>query len=106
MSARRARPGAWPRYRRSTPTAPRRSRLTRSGPQSGGALTRPARSREQPGMTDGQPVIAVLGLGEAGSRIAADLAAAGAVVRGYDPVVKAVQDITDCASEADACRGA
>jgi len=57
-------------------------------------------------MTDGQPVIAVLGLGEAGSRIAADLAAAGAVVRGYDPMVKAVQDITECASEADACRGA
>jgi 3-hydroxyisobutyrate dehydrogenase-like beta-hydroxyacid dehydrogenase len=30
-------------------------------------------------------VIAVLGLGEAGSRIASDLAAAGATVRGYDP---------------------
>jgi 3-hydroxyisobutyrate dehydrogenase-like beta-hydroxyacid dehydrogenase len=30
-------------------------------------------------------VIAVLGLGEAGSRIATDLAAAGATVRGYDP---------------------
>jgi len=29
--------------------------------------------------------IAVLGLGEAGSRLAADLAAAGAVVTGYDP---------------------
>jgi 3-hydroxyisobutyrate dehydrogenase-like beta-hydroxyacid dehydrogenase len=29
--------------------------------------------------------IAVLGLGEAGSRLAADLAAAGAEVRGYDP---------------------
>ena len=31
--------------------------------------------------------IAVLGLGEAGARIAADLAAAGVDVRGYDPVV-------------------
>jgi 3-hydroxyisobutyrate dehydrogenase-like beta-hydroxyacid dehydrogenase len=31
--------------------------------------------------------IAVLGLGEAGGRIAADLAAAGVEVRGYDPVV-------------------
>jgi 3-hydroxyisobutyrate dehydrogenase-like beta-hydroxyacid dehydrogenase len=32
-------------------------------------------------------VIAVFGLGEAGSRIATDLAAAGAIVRGYDPAV-------------------
>ncbi|HUK97968.1 MAG TPA: DUF1932 domain-containing protein [Gaiellaceae bacterium] len=32
-----------------------------------------------------RPAIAVLGLGEAGGRIAADLAAAGAEVRGYDP---------------------
>ena len=31
------------------------------------------------------PEIAVLGLGEAGGRLAADLAAAGAEVRGYDP---------------------
>ena len=34
-------------------------------------------------------VIAVLGLGEAGSAIAGDLAAAGARVRGYDPAVTA-----------------
>jgi 3-hydroxyisobutyrate dehydrogenase-like beta-hydroxyacid dehydrogenase len=34
-----------------------------------------------PGLT-----VAVLGLGEAGSRLAADLAAAGAEVRGYDPL--------------------
>jgi 3-hydroxyisobutyrate dehydrogenase-like beta-hydroxyacid dehydrogenase len=33
-----------------------------------------------PGLT-----VAVLGLGEAGSRLAADLTAAGAEVRGYDP---------------------
>ena len=32
------------------------------------------------------PTIAVLGLGEAGSAIAADLAAAGARVLGFDPV--------------------
>ena len=33
-----------------------------------------------------EPTFAVLGLGEAGGRLAADLAAAGVVVRGYDPV--------------------
>lgn len=32
------------------------------------------------------PTVAVLGLGEAGARIAADLAVAGAVVRGFDPL--------------------
>lgn len=32
------------------------------------------------------PIFAVLGLGEAGGRIAADLVAAGVEVRGYDPV--------------------
>jgi 3-hydroxyisobutyrate dehydrogenase-like beta-hydroxyacid dehydrogenase len=36
-----------------------------------------------------QPIIAVLGLGEAGGRLAADLVAAGADVRGYDPVADA-----------------
>ena len=33
-----------------------------------------------------RPIFAVLGLGEAGGRLAADLVAAGAEVRGYDPV--------------------
>jgi 3-hydroxyisobutyrate dehydrogenase-like beta-hydroxyacid dehydrogenase len=51
-------------------------------------------------------VIAVLGLGEAGSVIARDLLAAGARVRGYDPAVAAAPDITDTASEAEAARGA
>jgi 3-hydroxyisobutyrate dehydrogenase-like beta-hydroxyacid dehydrogenase len=51
-------------------------------------------------------VVAVLGLGEAGSVIAADLCAAGAAVRGYDPLVRAGPGITDCADDADACRGA
>jgi 3-hydroxyisobutyrate dehydrogenase-like beta-hydroxyacid dehydrogenase len=51
-------------------------------------------------------VIAVLGLGEAGSRIAADLSAAGAVVRGFDPRVPAGPGVIQCADDADACRGA
>jgi 3-hydroxyisobutyrate dehydrogenase-like beta-hydroxyacid dehydrogenase len=33
-----------------------------------------------------RPTVAVLGLGEAGSRLAADLADAGVEVRGYDPI--------------------
>lgn len=57
-------------------------------------------------MTSQPPVIAVLGLGEAGSRIAADLAAAGATVRGYDPAVPVPTGVSGCAGDADACRGA
>jgi len=52
------------------------------------------------------PVIAVLGLGEAGSLIASDLLAAGAAVRGYDPAVAAAPGITDTGSEAEAAQGA
>jgi 3-hydroxyisobutyrate dehydrogenase-like beta-hydroxyacid dehydrogenase len=55
---------------------------------------------------DGRPVVTVLGLGEAGSRIAADLAAAGAAVRGFDPRVPAGAGVIGCADDADACRGA
>ena len=51
-------------------------------------------------------VIAVLGLGEAGSLIARDLVAAGAGVRGYDPAVSAGLGITGTGSEAEAVRGA
>jgi len=51
-------------------------------------------------------VIAVLGLGEAGSVIARDLVAAGVRVRGFDPAVTAAEPIIDTASEADAARGA
>ncbi len=51
-------------------------------------------------------VIAVLGLGEAGSAIARDLIQAGVQVRGYDPAVTAADGITGTASEADAARGA
>jgi 3-hydroxyisobutyrate dehydrogenase-like beta-hydroxyacid dehydrogenase len=51
-------------------------------------------------------VVAVLGLGEAGSRVAADLSAAGAVVRGFDPKVAPGPGITECTGDADASRGA
>ena len=50
--------------------------------------------------------LAVLGLGEAGSRIARDLAAAGARVRGFDPAVAAPPGIEPAADDAGACRGA
>jgi 3-hydroxyisobutyrate dehydrogenase-like beta-hydroxyacid dehydrogenase len=56
----------------------------------------------------GEPalVVAVLGLGEAGSVIAKDLLAAGVTVRGYDPAVAAAPGITDTRGEAEAARGA
>ena len=46
---------------------------------------RHAAGRMNRGLHGGRMRIAVLGLGEAGSRLAADLEAAGAVVAGYDP---------------------
>ncbi|HEX6762488.1 MAG TPA: DUF1932 domain-containing protein [Gaiellaceae bacterium] len=53
------------------------------------------------------PKIAVLGLGEAGGRLAADLAAAGAEVRGFDPVSTAGPDgvvrAPDAAAAVDGC---
>lgn len=53
------------------------------------------------------PCIAVLGLGEAGSEIAADLVAAGAIVRGFDPAVPSpAAGIERCSGEAEAARGA
>lgn len=52
------------------------------------------------------PVIAVLGLGEAGDAISRDLASAGAIVRGYDPAVTASGDLVDTGSEAEAVTGA
>ena len=51
-------------------------------------------------------VIAVLGLGEAGSVIARDLTIAGTPVRGYDPAVTAAGPVLDTASEAEAAREA
>jgi 3-hydroxyisobutyrate dehydrogenase-like beta-hydroxyacid dehydrogenase len=56
---------------------------------------------DEPGL-----VIAVLGLGEAGSVIARDLLAAGAGVRGYDPAVPAGPGLIEAGSEAEAARGA
>jgi 3-hydroxyisobutyrate dehydrogenase-like beta-hydroxyacid dehydrogenase len=50
--------------------------------------------------------IAVLGLGEAGGLFATDLVRSGAVVRGYDPRVKATDGVIDNADAASACRGA
>lgn len=50
--------------------------------------------------------VAVLGLGEAGGRIAADLVAAGARVRGFDPAVAVPPGVEAAAGDADACRGA
>lgn len=57
-------------------------------------------------MTEARPVVAVLGLGEAGAQIAADLCAANAVVRGFDPRVPVGAGVIQCADDADACRGA
>jgi 3-hydroxyisobutyrate dehydrogenase-like beta-hydroxyacid dehydrogenase len=52
-------------------------------------------------------VIAVLGLGEAGSLLARDLAAAGAAVRGYDPKVPVPPaGVTGAGSDAEAVVGA
>jgi 3-hydroxyisobutyrate dehydrogenase-like beta-hydroxyacid dehydrogenase len=51
-------------------------------------------------------VVAVLGLGEAGSLIAHDLVGAGVTVRAYDPVVAAPPGIVGTRSDADACTGA
>ncbi len=51
-------------------------------------------------------VVAVLGLGEAGSAISRDLVAAGVTVRGYDPAVAAPQGVEATGSDADACAGA
>jgi len=50
--------------------------------------------------------IAVLGLGEAGSEIARDLAVAGADVRGYDPKVAEMPGVAPRTCEADAVRDA
>ncbi|MBL7258721.1 DUF1932 domain-containing protein [Paractinoplanes lichenicola] len=51
-------------------------------------------------------VFAVLGLGEAGSHIAADLAATGATVHGFDPRVDPPAGVGRRTSDADACRDA
>jgi 3-hydroxyisobutyrate dehydrogenase-like beta-hydroxyacid dehydrogenase len=50
--------------------------------------------------------IAVLGLGEAGGELASDLVAAGADVRGFDPVVAAPDGVAARRDDADAVRDA
>ncbi len=57
-------------------------------------------------MTSAPLTVAVLGLGEAGSLLAADLARAGALVRGYDPRVTATGAVVNAGDAAQACRGA
>ncbi|WP_026400978.1 DUF1932 domain-containing protein [Actinomadura rifamycini] len=54
----------------------------------------------------GEPIITVLGLGEAGGAFARDLVAAGARVRGYDPAVPAPDGVAGAAGEAEAAAGA
>lgn len=56
--------------------------------------------------THRRTTIALLGLGEAGSAIARDLLAAGAVVRSYDPAVTAWDEIIETTSEAEAAADA
>ncbi|SDL35429.1 3-hydroxyisobutyrate dehydrogenase [Nocardioides sp. YR527] len=51
-------------------------------------------------------IVAVLGVGEAGSAFVADLLAAGATVRAYDPAVSAPSGTVACACEAEAVEGA
>ena len=51
-------------------------------------------------------VIAVLGLGEAGSLLAGDLVTAGAAVRGFDPKVSAPAGVAPAGSDAEAVAGA
>ena len=50
--------------------------------------------------------IGILGLGEAGSLIALDLVAAGADVRGFDPLLPAPQGVASRSDDADAVRDA
>jgi len=51
------------------------------------------------------PAFAVLGLGEAGGRLAGDLVAAGVEVRGYDPAAAAPDGVVTAAGPAEAVAG-
>jgi len=57
-------------------------------------------------MSAGAPIVAVLGLGEAGGAIAADLATTGADVRGWDPVARPPARVRAARDTGDAVRGA
>ena len=86
------------RSRSSGRSGARHARAVRGGR----ALLRPERAaRDRRGLME----VAVLGLGEAGGRIAADLVAAGCVVRGWDPA-RRVEGIENAADAQDAVRGA
>ena len=61
---------------------------------------------EPPSGRSGPPTIAIVGLGEAGSAIAADLIAAGAGVRGWDPVAAAPLGVEPAGDEREAAAGA
>jgi 3-hydroxyisobutyrate dehydrogenase-like beta-hydroxyacid dehydrogenase len=67
-------------------------------------MTRAGSPQDGPGRELGPSTVAVavLGLGEAGSEIATDLAAAGALVYGYDPKVAAPAVVHGRASDAEA----
>jgi 3-hydroxyisobutyrate dehydrogenase-like beta-hydroxyacid dehydrogenase len=51
-------------------------------------------------------VVAVLGLGEAGSAISQDLVLAGVEVRGYDPALGVPPGVVSTSSDSEACEGA
>jgi 3-hydroxyisobutyrate dehydrogenase-like beta-hydroxyacid dehydrogenase len=53
-----------------------------------------------------QPVVTVLGLGEAGGRLAVDLVSAGVEVRGYDPATTAPEGVDLAADAGSAVSGA
>ena len=67
-------------------------------PRAPRAGARPARARTA---LSSMTTVAVLGLGEAGSRLAADLAAAGVDVRGYDPARAGAPDPETAVAGAD-----
>jgi 3-hydroxyisobutyrate dehydrogenase-like beta-hydroxyacid dehydrogenase len=69
-------------------------------------VTRTAGEVPSAASSAGRARIALLGLGEAGSAIAADLVAAGADVRGYDPLVSAPPGCAQRHNEQDAVRDA
>jgi 3-hydroxyisobutyrate dehydrogenase-like beta-hydroxyacid dehydrogenase len=52
------------------------------------------------------PAIGMIGLGEAGSAIATDLVAAGATVRGWDPVAAVPEGVEPASGAGDAAAGA
>ena len=96
---------------RAAPVAPRRDREGRPGARrardEGPPAVPPRRAphgagRRGPAGVSAAPTFALLGLGEAGTAIAADLVAAGATVRGWDPVREAPDGVVPARDELDA----